>query len=270
MSLLTSFVEGLGAYINDKAKSPILFDMDTFAPFLTKIIPAVKLLGIKVMLPKSLQELIRPRPSMVVSKKVDDGKRYLRLDDLLKFDWQVALGEELISESDFAKLMKGAKGLIKFKNNYIYVQDDDLARLEKVFSSSKPLSSGQILQAALSESYDKTKVEITSEVRQLMQELTTYSDIPVPDEINATLCPYQERGYSWMYRNMRIGFGSIIADDVGLGKTLQVITLLQKVKNDGLLKKKKAIVVVPTGLITNWQSEIERFASNLSVFTYHG
>ena len=103
-----------------------------------------------------------------------------------------------------------------------------------------------------------------------MQELTTYSDIPVPDEINATLCPYQERGYSWMYRNMRIGFGSIIADDVGLGKTLQVITLLQKVKNDGLLKKKKAIVVVPTGLITNWQSEIERFASNLSVFTYHG
>ena len=270
VSLLTSFVEGLGAYINDKAKSPILFDMDTFAPFLTKIIPAVKLLGIKVMLPKSLQELIRPRPSMVVSKKVDDGKRYLRLDDLLKFDWQVALGEELISESDFAKLMKGAKGLIKFKNNYIYVQDDDLARLEKVFSSSKPLSSGQILQAALSESYDKTKVEITSEVRQLMQELTTYSDIPVPDEINATLRPYQERGYSWMYRNMRIGFGSIIADDVGLGKTLQVITLLQKVKNDGLLKKKKAIVVVPTGLITNWQSEIERFASNLSVFTYHG
>lgn len=270
ISLLTSFVEGLGSYINDEAKSPIVFDMNTFAPFLTNIIPAVKLLGIKVILPKSLQELIRPRPSMVVSKKVDDGKRYLRLDDLLKFDWQVALGDELISESDFAKLTKGARGLIKFKNNYIYVHDDDLVRLEKAFSSSKPLSSGQILQAALSKSYDKTKVEITGEVRQLMQELTTYSDIPVPDEINATLRPYQERGYSWMYRNMRIGFGSIIADDMGLGKTLQVITLLQKIKNEGLLEKKKAIVVVPTGLITNWQSEIERFASNLSVFIYHG
>ena len=270
ISLLTSFVEGLEAYINDEAKSPIVFDMNTFAPFLTNIIPAVKLLGIKVILPKSLQELIRPRPSMVVSKKVDDGKRYLRLDDLLKFDWQVALGDELMSENDFAKLMENARGLIKFKNSYIYVHDDDLARLEKAFTSSKPLSSGQILQAALSESYDKTKVEITSEVRRLMQELTTYSDIPVPDEINATLRPYQERGYSWMYRNMRIGFGSIIADDMGLGKTLQVITLLQKIKNEGLLVKKKAIVVVPTGLITNWQSEIERFASNLSVFIYHG
>lgn len=57
---------------------------------------------------------------------------------------------------------------------------------------------------------------------------------------------------------------------MGLGKTLQVITLLQKIKNEGLLEKKKAIVVLPTGLITNWQSEIERFASNLSVFIYHG
>lgn len=74
-----------------------------------------------------------------------------------------------------------------------------------------------------------------------------------------------------MYRNMRIGFGSILADDMGLGKTLQVITLLQKLKNDGLLTPKTpAAVVVPTGLITNWQDELARFAPELTQHTYHG
>ena len=56
-----------------------------------------------------------------------------------------------------------------------------------------------------------------------------------------------------MYRNVRIGFGSIIADDMGLGKTLQVITLLQKMKDDGLLKDKRTLIVVPTGLIRDYR-----------------
>ena len=69
---------------------------------------------------------------------------------------------------------------------------------------------------------------------------------------------------------MRIGFGSIIADDMGLGKTLQVITLLQRMKDEGMLKEKRVLIVVPTGLITNWQAELQRFAPQLIVFTYHG
>ena len=270
ISLLSSLVDGLDEYINDNAQNPILFDLKTFAPFLTKIIPAIRMLGIKVLLPKSLQNLIRPRPSMLLSKKATDGVSYLRIDQLLVFDWQVALGDELLSEKEFMQLMKKARGLIKFKNNYIYVQDSDLERLQKAFSSTKSLSAGQILQAALSETYYKAKVELTAEVRNQIEELTRYFDVPVPEDITVTLRPYQLRGYSWMYRNMMIGFGSIIADDMGLGKTLQVIALLQKVKNDGMMLKKKAIVIVPTGLLSNWQSEIERFTSNLSYFVYHG
>ena len=127
-----------------------------------------------------------------------------------------------------------------------------------------------MLQAALTESYGRARVELSDEVRQLIRELTAQTEIPIPADIHATLRPYQERGYSWMYRNMRIGFGSIIADDMGLGKTLQVITLLQRIKDDGQFTEKRALIIVPTGLITNWQAEIQRFAPNLTVFTYHG
>jgi SNF2 family DNA or RNA helicase len=128
-----------------------------------------------------------------------------------------------------------------------------------------------MLQAALTESYDRAPIILTDEVRQIIRQLTEQAVIPIPQGIKATLRPYQERGFSWMYRNFRIGFGSIIADDMGLGKTLQVITLLQKLKDEGALATKlPALIVVPTGLVTNWQAEISRFAPSLSVFTYHG
>ena len=269
-SLLSHFLSNFDNYLNSQAKESLVFDLSTFAPIITKIIPAIRLLGIKVILPKSLQELIRPYPKVLISKRENSEKQHIHIDDLLNFDWQVALGDELVSEEYFKKLTEKACGLIKFKNNYIYVHVEDLARLYKALSSNKTLSSGEILQVALSESYHRTKIELTDDVRKIIQELTTYADISVPEEIKATLRPYQKRGFSWMYRNMKIGFGSIIADDMGLGKTLQVLTLLQKIKNDNLLDIKKAIIVVPTGLITNWLSEVKRFAPNLSIFVYHG
>jgi SNF2 family DNA or RNA helicase len=73
-----------------------------------------------------------------------------------------------------------------------------------------------------------------------------------------------------MYRNAKIGFGSVLADDMGLGKTLQVITTLLKYKEDGLLNNEKALVVAPTGLLTNWEAEIEKFAPDLKTKVFHG
>ena len=270
LSLLSSLIRGLEQYINRNGSSPVLFTPAEFVPFLFEAIPAIRLLGVKVMLPKSLQELIRPRVSMKISKKQTDGKTYLRLDQMLQFDWQVALGDKLVTPTEFEKLTRRALGLIRFKQQYIYVSEADIAKLTKAFESARPMSPTEMLQAALTESYGRARVELSDEVRQLIRELTAQADIPVPAGIHATLRPYQERGYSWLYRNMRIGFGSIIADDMGLGKTLQVITLLQRIKDDGQLADKRALIVVPTGLITNWQAELQRFAPGLTVFTYHG
>jgi len=270
LSLLSSLIRGLEQYINRNGSSPVLFTSAEFVPFLFEAIPAIRLLGVKVMLPKSLQNLIRPRVSMKISKKQNDGKTYLRLDQMLQFDWQVALGDQLITPAEFEQLTRRALGLIRFKQRYIYVSEADIAKLTKAFENARPMSPTEMLQAALTESYGRARVELSDEVHQLIRELTAQAEIPVPADIHATLRPYQERGYSWMYRNMRIGFGSIIADDMGLGKTLQVITLLQRMKDEEMLNEKRVLIVVPTGLITNWQAELHRFAPQLTVFTYHG
>ena len=73
-----------------------------------------------------------------------------------------------------------------------------------------------------------------------------------------------------MYKNLEIGFGCILADDMGLGKTLQVIAFLLKMHEEGKLAERKALVVLPAGLLCNWQVEIKKFAPDLTYFAYHG
>jgi hypothetical protein len=252
MANLIDFIPGLENQINSGGKDIIVMDTETFTPFLFQMIPVIRLLDMDILLPKSLQNILKPKPSVKVKAK--SGKSFLNLDQLLSFDWQVAIGDQVMSEAEFKKLLKKTDGLIKYKSQYIYVSKEDLAKLHKHFSSEEELSGFEMLRVALSGEYEGAKVSLDAEVLDLIKELTEVKEIPLPKTINAELRPYQKRGYSWMYRNSKIGFGSVIADDMGLGKTLQVITTLLKYKEDGLLEDKKALVIAPTGLLTNWQA----------------
>lgn len=270
VSLLSSLIPGIDQYLANEARKPMAMDNAAFSQFLINVVPAMRLLNIRLLLPKSLQHLLRPKPSVSLSAKQSDGKSFLRLDQLLQFDWKVAVGDDLISPEEFRGLLGRAEGLIRFKQQYIYVTADDLKRIEKAFASRNEMTPARMLQVALSGEYKSAKVSISPEVKELIRKWTTQQEIEVPKEIHATLRPYQKRGYEWMYQNMRLGFGSILADDMGLGKTLQVITLLQRLKDDGQLERQRAIVVAPTGLLANWQAELQHFAPTLSVFVYHG
>ncbi|MFI3314900.1 MAG: DEAD/DEAH box helicase [Rikenellaceae bacterium] len=270
ISMLTPMIPSLGAYINNSAKNDILLSFEEFTPMLMQVIPAVKLLDVEVILPKSLQQLIRPKASVSLSKKEQSDTSFIRLDDLLSFNWQIALGDEKISRAEFKQLTSKATGLLKFKGQFIYVNAEDIERLHKTMDGGSKLNGAQLLQTALSEEYEGAPITISDEVRELIRELTKEENIELPTTINAQLRPYQQRGYSWMYRNLRIGFGSIIADDMGLGKTLQVITLIQKLKEEGAITKRKVLVITPTGLLYNWQKELKRFAPKLTSHIYHG
>ena len=270
LAILCDIVDGLDAYINDKGKRSIEFTMQTFPTFLLQVIPAMRLLGVNVIMPKALQTLIRPQISVKLKSKGKDSNGFLSMSDLLDFNWQVAVGNVFLSPEEFDRLLGHASGLLRFKEQYVYIDEAGMSKLQKVLNAPPKIKPGELLQAALCGEYKGAPVELTDEVRELIRQFTSQIVIPLPESINAQLRPYQERGFSWMYRNMKIGFGSIIADDMGLGKTLQVITLLAKMKEEGAMDKKQALVVVPTGLLHNWQSEVKRFAPQLTTGVYHG
>ncbi len=269
LALFSDFIEGLDDYVNSAGEQEIVMDSRTFGNFLMEIIPVIRLLDIPVMLPKALQQILKPKPSIKIKTK-NKSSGLLRLDKLLDFDWQVAVGDELMNEAEFRELLEKSEGLIKFKTSYIYVKKEELEKLHKHFASNKKLTSFQIMRAALTGEFRGTAVALDDTVKKLLDELTKVDQIPLPEKLQAQMRPYQHRGYSWIYRNARVGFGSVLADDMGLGKTLQLICTLQKFKEEGYLEKQKAIVVAPTGLLTNWMAEIQKFAPALHAFIYHG
>jgi non-specific serine/threonine protein kinase len=65
-----------------------------------------------------------------------------------------------------------------------------------------------------------------------------------------------------------VGWGGILADDKGLGKTVQALSILQHFHEEE--GKLKALVVCPTTLIYNWENEIQKFTHSLSHQIHHG
>ena len=82
----------------------------------------------------------------------------------------------------------------------------------------------------------------------------------VPATLKAELRDYQKEGFVWMSRMAALGLGACLADDMGLGKTLQALALILSRAKDG-----PTLVVAPTSVCMNWQSEICRFAPTLRV-----
>ncbi|MFT5265304.1 MAG: putative Zn finger protein [Polaribacter sp.] len=274
LAMLSEYFPEINELVANKGEEPVYFDSDTFVNVLFKILPTIRLFGIKILLPKALRKLMRPRLSMSVEAKGESGvvstTTLLNMDEMLKFRWKVALGDEQLSINDFIKMVKEYSGIVKINDQYVFFEESEIKALIEKLKDPPDLDSKDLLQVALTEDYGGAKVELGKKVKKLMNDLLRGEKVKVPKGLKATLRPYQLSGYRWMYKNSRIGFGSLIADDMGLGKTLQVITTLLKLKEDGAFEKQKAIVIVPTTLLTNWEKEINRFAPGLRSHIYHG
>lgn len=116
----------------------------------------------------------------------------------------------------------------------------------------------------------------------------------LPEGLNAELRSYQKTGFGWMSGLHRNGFGGCLADDMGLGKTLQTLALLQKFKrqekahqplagfaDNGQLTlfsepelneevQPASLIVLPTSLVHNWESEIQKFTPLLKIYKHVG
>ncbi len=84
----------------------------------------------------------------------------------------------------------------------------------------------------------------------------------VPEEVQATLRPYQLEGVNWVERLRMMYLNGILADDMGLGKTLQAIVAIAQYR---MKKKALSLIVCPTSLLYNWKEEFAKFDPELKV-----
>ena len=101
-----------------------------------------------------------------------------------------------------------------------------------------------------------------------MSTFSTVETLTLPKGINAEFREYQLKGFGWLWFMYKYGLNGILADDMGLGKTLQALTVLQKAKEeDGPMP---TLVIAPTTVVFNWESEIQKFAPTLSCLKLQG
>lgn len=249
----------------------IPFTFNQLTDFLMHNSKCLKEIGVELLLPKSIHGIIRPRLTMHIAMKSDNVQSYIHLEELLDFDWRIALGDNVISYRRFLELTDKAESLIKIKNNYFYIDETDIIRIKKIMTGKYKSKAQRILQSAiLGTTIDNDDVVLDISAEKIISKLKEEDTLPVPDNICAKLRPYQIRGFNWILHNSRLGLGSILADDMGLGKTLQTIAFLQQMKDDNLFADKKVLIIAPLGLIYNWKSELQRFAPNLSSYIYYG
>lgn len=109
---------------------------------------------------------------------------------------------------------------------------------------------------------------LTESEIKLCERLATLKELPkydLPQELTATLRPYQETGYNWLRFLHESRLGACLADDMGLGKTLQTIAFLQSIYDS----IERVLIVCPVTILLNWENEIKKFSA-MKHYIYHG
>ena len=99
--------------------------------------------------------------------------------------------------------------------------------------------------------------------------ISSLSDGDLPSPTDSELWGYQQKGFSWMFRLWQNGLGGILADEMGVGKTLQLIALSCRVADENA---GPALIVVPSGLLMKWCKDFVDHAPSFmaDVHVHHG
>ncbi|MES2151667.1 MAG: DEAD/DEAH box helicase [Pseudomonadota bacterium] len=255
-------------------------------------IPLFEANGIVVRIPDWWKANGPVRPQV----RVNIGQRAagLGLGAMLDFNMSIALGEEALTDAEWAELRAAGSGLVRLKGRWVEV---DQARLDTVLAHWKSvqrdvdddggisflegmrLLAGVDAGVAAAPTLDAPGAEWTRVVagdwlRGVLDALRDPASggqladgaRPGP-ELQAQLRPYQQDGVRWLFLLNRLGLGGCLADDMGLGKTVQVLALLLLAKRGG--DPGPHLLVLPASLIGNWQTEMARFAPGLTALVAH-
>ncbi|MGH2354839.1 MAG: DEAD/DEAH box helicase, partial [Chloroflexota bacterium] len=171
-----------------------------------------------------------------------DGLGFLTRDRVVRFDWQVALGDETLSREEFETLASLKQPLVRVRGRWIELQPNQVAQVLDLVQRHGAEGSGgeiplpQALRLALTPHQDAgplaPEVETRGWLHGLLQSLSQAQQgaqretVDEPEGFAGQLRPYQKAGVAWLAALRRAGLGACLADDMGLGKTIELIALL--------------------------------------------
>lgn len=196
----------------------------------------------------------------IITPTKGNGGVSLGAGNMLEF----SLSVDGIDDEELADIMEAVKEKRKFyhlkSGSFINLDAKPLSQGLKLLESLEAENGGKIslARAFFLNGFEEGGIKITGDAKfkEFIKDFEK-TESRIPDEIDKILRPYQRTGVKWMQTLSRFGMGGILADEMGLGKTLQTIAFVMSEYEE---KKKPSLIVVPTSLIFNWKSEIEKFA----------
>ncbi len=209
---------------------------------------------------------VRPSGSMLELEITADGYSTQELLELLSAYRQGKKYHKL-KDGSFAAVTNSISELDELAES-LNVSDKKLLKERFKVPAFRMLYLDNIRSTAENIRIDRS-AEFKKQVKKYRDTLAYSESISVPEKLDGIMREYQSYGYKWMKTISSYGFGGILADDMGLGKTLQAIALMLDAKQHSE-KHIVNLVVCPSSLSLNWESEISKFAPELKTLTIIG
>jgi superfamily II DNA or RNA helicase len=196
--------------------------------------------------------------------------------DWFEVNAKVAYGNNKVKLKDIKKALEKDNNFVELSDGTIGILPEEwIKKFNRLFrtgeTSKEEIKIAKTQFNLLDDLPELTSFpEVLQEIEEKKERLKTFTEIQqtsVPKQLKASLRNYQHVGLNWLNFLQEYGWGGILADDMGLGKTLQVIAMICKIVEK---TEKRVLVIVPTTLLFNWKSELEKFAPHIDYFIHHG
>ncbi len=155
------------------------------------------------------------------------------LNDLVEFRYDLAVGDTTLDAGELAELAQLKIPLVRVRGQWVELDEGNLKAALKFMERGREgvMRAGDVLVAGLrgpEEDLEVTAVAADGWLGDLLSGAGDRSLTPVtaPASFHGELRPYQERGLAWLSFLSDLGLGGILADDMGLGKSVQTLALL--------------------------------------------
>ncbi|VVB18281.1 unnamed protein product [Arabis nemorensis] len=203
-----------------------------------------------------------------------------KLDELLKTT--EVFSEYLLERIEYST-KNGGKPESEKEDPESEIAEPESEKAEPVSENAEPQKSGRGRKRKAAPQYNNTKAKravAAMVLRSKEGDETPDSDLTeeervmkeqrelVPLLTGGKLKSYQLYGVKWLISVWQNGVNGILADQMGLGKTIQTIGFLSHLKEKGV--HGPYLVIAPLSTLSNWMNEIARFTPSVNSIIYHG
>jgi SNF2 family DNA or RNA helicase len=267
----------------------IFLSLDAAFTFLKESAWVLENAGYKVIVPAWWTPKGRQRAKVRLKAKgksltggEDKAKSYFSFEQLVEYQYELAIGGERVSEKEWQELVKVKTPLVKFRGQWMELDQDKMRQMLEFWKTqhqeNPELSLMDFLKLS-AKNDDEVELEVDrndslSAMLATLNDKSQLEPIENPKTLQGNLREYQKRGVSWLHYLEQLGLNGCLADDMGLGKTVQVIARLAQERElaeaNGQSMIAPTLLIAPTSVVGNWYHEIQKFAPHLRAVVHHG